>query len=123
MIKRHVIYCDHCLDSVVEAGSNARERKPATVSHEICTNLENVRQLFSIHPANGIFMADHAMCSFLTRTFLLVRDAGKCPAHGPEFFVVVMVTLRLRNLNTTDDGNIDLRSFRKILHSRLGKLM
>ena len=35
MIKRHVIYCDHCLDSVVEAGSNARERKPATVSHEI----------------------------------------------------------------------------------------
>ena len=34
MIKRHVIYCDHCLDSVVEAGSNARERKPATVSHE-----------------------------------------------------------------------------------------
>ena len=35
MIKRHVIYCDHCLDSVVEAGSNARERKPATVSHEV----------------------------------------------------------------------------------------
>ena len=35
MTKRHVIYCDHCLDSVVEAGSNARERKPATVSHEI----------------------------------------------------------------------------------------
>ena len=34
MIKRHVLYCDHCLDSVVEAGSNARERKPATVSHE-----------------------------------------------------------------------------------------
>ena len=34
MIKRHVIYCDHCLDSVVEAGSNAHERKPATVSHE-----------------------------------------------------------------------------------------
>ena len=36
-------------------------------------------------------MADHAMCSFLTRTFLLVRDADKCPAHGPEFFVVVTV--------------------------------
>ena len=35
MTKRHVIYCDHCPDSVVEAGSNARERKPATVSHEI----------------------------------------------------------------------------------------
>ena len=35
MIPHHVIYCDHCPDSVVEAGSNARERKPATVSHEI----------------------------------------------------------------------------------------
>ena len=36
-----------------------------------------------------MFMADHAVCSFLTRTFLLVRDADECPAHGPEFFVVV----------------------------------
>ena len=36
-------------------------------------------------------MADHATRSFLTRTFLLVRDADKCPAHGPEFFVVVTV--------------------------------
>ena len=36
-------------------------------------------------------MADHAMCSFLTRTFLLVRDADKCPTHCPEFFVVVTV--------------------------------
>ena len=36
-------------------------------------------------------MADHAMCSFLTRTFLLVRDADKCPAHGPELFVAVTV--------------------------------
>ena len=35
MIPRHVIYCDHYPDGVVEAGSNARERKPATVSHEI----------------------------------------------------------------------------------------
>ena len=34
-------------------------------------------------------MADYAMCSFLIRTFLLVRDADKCPAHGPELFVVV----------------------------------
>ena len=34
-------------------------------------------------------MADHAMCSFLTRTFSLVHDVDKCPAHGPEFFVVV----------------------------------
>ena len=30
-------------------------------------------------------MADHA------RTFLLVCDADKCSAHGPEFFVVVML--------------------------------
>ena len=30
---------------------------------------------------------------------------------------------RLRNLNTTDDGNIDFRSLKKILHSKLGKLM
>ena len=36
-------------------------------------------------------MADHAMCSFLTRTFLLVRNADKCPAQGPEFFAVVTV--------------------------------
>ena len=36
-------------------------------------------------------MADHAMCSFLTRTFLLVRDTDKCPAHGPDFFVVITV--------------------------------
>ena len=36
-------------------------------------------------------MVDHEMCSFLTRTFLLVHDADKCPAHGPEFFVVVTV--------------------------------
>ena len=57
---------------------------------------------------------------FLTRTFLLVRDADKCPAHCPEYFVVVTVILRLRNLNATDDGNIDSRSFRKILLSRLG---
>ena len=34
MIPRHVIYCDHYPDGAVEAGSNARERKPATVSHE-----------------------------------------------------------------------------------------
>ena len=33
-------------------------------------------------------MADHAMCSFLTRTFLLVHDADKCPAHSPEVCVV-----------------------------------
>ena len=30
---------------------------------------------------------------------------------------------RLRNHNTTDDGNVDFRSFRKILRSRLGKLI
>ena len=36
-------------------------------------------------------MADHAMWSFLTRTFLLVHDADKYPAHGPGFFVVVTV--------------------------------
>ena len=36
-------------------------------------------------------MADHVMCSFLTRTFLFVRDADKCPVHGPKFFVVVTV--------------------------------
>ena len=35
MISRHVIYCDHYPDGAGEAGSNARERKPATVSHEI----------------------------------------------------------------------------------------
>ena len=35
MIPRHVIYCDHYPDGAVEAGSNARERKPATVSHEV----------------------------------------------------------------------------------------
>ena len=34
MISRHVIYCDHYPDGAGEAGSNARERKPATVSHE-----------------------------------------------------------------------------------------
>ena len=34
MNSRHVIYCDHYPDGAVEAGSNARERKPATVSHE-----------------------------------------------------------------------------------------
>ena len=34
MIPRHVIYCDHYPDGAVEAGSNRRERKPATVSHE-----------------------------------------------------------------------------------------
>ena len=34
MIPRHIIYCNQCPDSVVEAGSNARERKPPTVSHE-----------------------------------------------------------------------------------------
>ena len=34
VIPRHVIYCDHYPDGAVEAGSNARERKPATVSHE-----------------------------------------------------------------------------------------
>ena len=30
---------------------------------------------------------------------------------------------RLRNYNSTDDSNVDFRSFRKILRSRLGKLM
>ena len=35
MISRHVIYCDHYPDGAGEAGSNARERNPATVSHEI----------------------------------------------------------------------------------------
>ena len=37
-------------------------------------------------------MADHEMCSFLflTRTFLLVRDADKCPPDSPEFFVVAI---------------------------------
>ena len=30
---------------------------------------------------------------------------------------------RLRNHNATDDGNINFRYFRKILRSRLGKLM
>ena len=35
MIPRHVIYCDHYPDGAVEAGSNARERKPATVSHDV----------------------------------------------------------------------------------------
>ena len=35
MISRHVIYCDHYPDGTGEAGSNARERKPATVSHEL----------------------------------------------------------------------------------------
>ena len=35
MIPRHVIYCDHYPDGEEEAGSNAHERKPATVSHEI----------------------------------------------------------------------------------------
>ena len=39
MISRHVIYCEQCPDSAVETGSNARERKPATVSHEIALNL------------------------------------------------------------------------------------
>ena len=34
MISRHVIYCDQYPDGAVEAGSNARERKSATVSHE-----------------------------------------------------------------------------------------
>ena len=29
----------------------------------------------------------------------------------------------LRNHNATDDGNVDFRSFRKILRSRLGKFM
>ena len=37
MISRHVIYCDHYPDGAGEAGSNARERKPATVSHEFTT--------------------------------------------------------------------------------------
>ena len=40
MISRHVIYCDHYPDGAVEAGSNARERKPATVSHEIICKFE-----------------------------------------------------------------------------------
>ena len=30
---------------------------------------------------------------------------------------------RLRNHNATDDGNVDFRSFRNILRSRLGKLL
>ena len=30
---------------------------------------------------------------------------------------------RLRNHNATEDGNVDFRSFRKILRTRLGKLM
>ena len=38
MIWRHVIYCDHYPDGVGEAGSNARERKPATVSHEFAVS-------------------------------------------------------------------------------------
>ena len=40
MVSCHVIYCDHYPDGAGEAGSNARERKPATVSHEfskMCT--------------------------------------------------------------------------------------
>ena len=41
-------------------------------------------------------MADHAMCSFLTRTFLLVHDTDKCPAHGPELFAIVTVVVARR---------------------------
>ena len=43
MISRHLIYWDHYHDSAVETGSNARERKPATVSHEIEQHLSFYR--------------------------------------------------------------------------------
>ena len=43
----------------------------------------------------------------------------------PEFVVYVPSQLvpKLRNYNATDDSKVDFRSFRKILRSRLGKLM
>ena len=60
-------------------------------------------------------MADHALCSFLTRTFLLVRDADKCPAHGPEFFVVVTV-IAARRARRVDDRILGRNQVRPVVY-------
>ena len=48
---------------------------------------------------------------------------GKQKVNGFFGEVLLLALPRLRNHNATDDGNLDFRSFRKILRSRLGKLM
>ena len=53
MISRYVIYCDHYPDGAVEAGSNARERKPATVSHEFLLAFTGFGNFWFIHADNA----------------------------------------------------------------------
>ena len=37
--------------------------------------------------------------------------------------VLFLAVARLRNHNTTDDGNVDFRYFKTILRSKLGKII
>ena len=66
MISRYVIYCDHYPDGAGEAGSNARERKPATVSHEIIYRRdENLSESPNHQNIGKIFWFRDFMSNFL----------------------------------------------------------
>ena len=65
-------------------------------------------------------MADHGMCSFLTRIFLLVRDADKCPAHGPEFFVVVRVIAARRTRRV--DHILGRNQVRPVVYGKISRV-
>ena len=106
MIKRHVIYCDHCLDSAVEAGSNARERKPATVSHEIVCHSKS-------------FNNSYPKMYFLLNLSLYVKSYG----HFCQILALfTMPTHQIWSYHLTKLQISELFYFFLILHLLLGKV-
>ena len=78
MISRHVIYCDHYHDGAGEAGSNARKRKPATVSHEI--NIWLNTQVLLYMSRFACLLGDR------DNTGHLIGHVGKCFLNSCKFW-------------------------------------
>ena len=73
MISRYVIYCDHYPDGTEEAGSNARERKPATVSHE--SDIESAKSLNSTDPLSPAWASPPALS--ISRLSIQLKSSPK----------------------------------------------
>ena len=121
MISRHVIYCDHYPDGAGEAGSNARERKPATVSHEFhFLELQLIIICFQGQSATTLFASkhDHRMSRSIRFVIARRKSQSNCyfkflPAISlfcPLFHFFVRYIVHYFNKNSKTTSQSDLRN-------------